>query len=66
MMAKLKPCPFCGGKAYVDVDEGVFAPGVKFYRVRCKNFCVQQMEHFPKKSIAIDGWNTRAKESDNE
>ena len=53
-MTKLKPCPFCGGKA-----ELLIVPGrVASWLVKCKKGCCNQMPHVSDHD-AIEEWNTR-------
>ena len=49
---KLKPCPFCGGEAYIDVYDD------KLY-VRCHG-CESMTALYDDNQEAIDAWNTRA------
>ena len=51
---KLKPCPFCGGEAYIDVyDDKLYA--------RCQG-CESMTALYDDNQEAIDAWNTRADE----
>lgn len=51
---KLKPCPFCGGEAYIDVyDDKLYA--------RC-HACESMTALYDDIQEAIDAWNTRADE----
>jgi len=53
---KLKPCPFCGAKARIDVSGGG-----EGYRVACTRIlgCGAKFEWFDEEEAAIDAWNTR-------
>lgn len=55
MSDKLKPCPFCGGKA-----ELLIVPNGKAeWIIKCKNKCCNQFPH-ESKGDAINAWNRRA------
>lgn len=47
---KLKPCPFCGGKAKTIENN--------YYVVMCKN-CFSETDRYHKQEEAITQWNTR-------
>ena len=54
---KLKPCPFCGGKAYIHdaiCDDGAYL----FTFVQCHT-CKANIEGFSSKEKAIEAWNRR-------
>lgn len=53
--SELKPCPFCGGEA--DVDIGNFG-GMVCY---CKK-CFSQGKQCKTKEEAVKNWNRRAKD----
>ena len=60
----LKPCPFCGGEAKLNVHRfwcertGKFEDGG--YSVQCsENECIAKAKFFSIKTEAIDAWNTR-------
>ena len=59
MQNKLKPCPFCGGKAYKkrnwDFD------GNDIYGIHCEN-CNAQTEYRCSEQEAIEAWNRRVYE----
>ena len=60
-MAELKPCPFCGGRAFVK-NSGVYAAGFA-YRVYCGNEdCkIEPKTHaYFQREQAIEAWNRRA------
>lgn len=53
-MIKLKPCPFCGGEAIVEMDESWYWE----WHTYCPQ-CFTDRGHFNSKYEAIDAWNTR-------
>ena len=58
-MAELKPCPFCGGRAFRYHRKEPFGDS---YRVYCGNedCCVQPQTHaYFKKEQAENAWNRR-------
>lgn len=61
-MIELKPCPFCGGKAELNVDPEAIADteGRRWaYTVSCNRCCaVSGLAYLPEK--AIEAWNRRA------
>lgn len=69
---KLKPCPFCGGKAsymtYI-TERGVFIRSRKYIYFKCKN-CEAQTKAFPEsvhysaEEKAMEAWNKRVGEED--
>ena len=59
-MAELKPCPFCGGKAYLaehDVERANGKPG-KHYTITCDR-CLARVDCADKEVVIIK-WNRRA------
>lgn len=56
-MSELKPCPFCGGKAIVDMDEYCCWD----WHAWCFN-CNCDVGHYATEEEAIEAWNTRAGE----
>lgn len=54
MMADLKPCPFCGGEAIVDMDEDWYWD----WHAWCFN-CNCDIGHYATKKEAIEAWNRR-------
>ena len=54
-MDKLKPCPFCGGKAELVIAK--WNPEIVNY-VRCTKCCTLQGQKETKQE-AIDAWNMR-------
>ena len=60
-MDKLKPCPFCGGKAVVKVvstDGIALMPKVVWHRIGCRD-CGARIEKYDVIE-AIEAWNRRA------
>ena len=57
--SKLKPCPFCGGKAERDYHEQ--PNGIMYKRIYCTNiFCkISQPYGSYRRDEAIKAWNTR-------
>lgn len=53
-MVELKPCPFCGGNAVVDMDESWYWE----YKAYCA-LCGVSMEYFETKKEAVEAWNRR-------
>lgn len=54
-MSELKPCPFCGGEAYIQGGENEDCP----WFIDC-NKCQCEIEYFSvTKQQAIDAWNER-------
>ena len=75
MTKKLKPCPFCGGKAHTDFAPGsnityVGKYGIKvttpfLYRVLCED-CFTQTQAYENREHAVEAWNRRVKEKEDE
>ncbi len=70
---KLKPCPFCGGKALLQIDVRYPKPKCEArqaYEVICPNWdCIireADNKYFLTKKKAIDAWNTRVEVADGE
>ena len=64
MTDKLKPCPFCGGKAMIETCQcaGEETPR---YRVGCAHcWCETDWENFCEEDAA-EKWNRRATDEDN-
>ena len=60
MKEKLKPCPFCGGKAILNAENITAAPvPTTYYRVFCAE-CPCTMGVFMYADEAIEAWNRRA------
>lgn len=58
MTDRLKPCPFCGGKATVEVDT--IGKGAFLYSVVCDELdCVAQRKYYMSREQAVKDWNTR-------
>lgn len=60
MDTKLKPCPFCGGKAKV-YETNLGMDCFSWWNVEC-NDCEASMEGFGSERVAIRVWNTRIEE----
>ena len=74
-MAELKPCPFCGGKPYLETNHRAFinAKTTKVAYVRCRD-CEARTQRFELKAFgrtshsgaanekAIEAWNRRAED----
>ena len=59
-MAELKPCPFCGGEAFVYKRyESVWRNDPTDYTVLCKNCRAGVRHYFQTKGEAIEAWNKR-------
>ena len=58
-MAELKPCPFCGGRAFIDR----FMQPKEEYRIMCTN-CSARFGRYAglNKKEAIEAWNRRAED----
>ena len=56
MDEKLKPCPFCGGKAYIDGERHWWVVVCD----ACKCRLGENNAEFETKEEAIEAWNTRA------
>ena len=55
-MFDLKPCPFCGSKAYM--NSNYIAQNKKQWAVQCK--CGARFFFMDRKYKAIEAWNRRA------
>ena len=59
---KLKPCPFCGGEAEINIDREAVEDTEKrhwAYTVVCKRCCATSgLTYLPEK--ACEAWNRRA------
>ena len=62
-MAELLPCPFCGGKAVLDVHKFYSEQTKDFtdftYGIVCKNCNAQTSQHYLTIGQARGAWNTR-------
>jgi uncharacterized protein (DUF983 family) len=56
-MNELKPCPFCGWGTIVD-------GGFLNHKCTC-NACGASTKGYPTWELAVDAWNRRAKDEDN-
>ena len=57
---KLKPCPFCGGKAELRINVSFY--GENIYGISClTEGCIANTmtENFSRKIDAIEAWNRR-------
>ena len=59
MPTELKPCPFCGGKAFIDI----YMRPKEEYRIRCL-YCPTRFGRYAgfNKKEAIEAWNRRTEE----
>lgn len=55
-MSELKPCPFCGGKAYLAIED-------IFYTAMCED-CNAIVMADKDKELAIGNWNKRASDAE--
>lgn len=62
-MEKLKPCPFCEGKAQIFTDDEMGYLGNNQYLVKCEN-CLCGTGHYGNPGYAIKAWNKRVNEED--
>ena len=59
MNDKLKPCPFCGGKAILSESHTVAGETFELCFVFCESCCAETSLHNTKQD-AIEAWNSRA------
>ncbi len=60
---KLLPCPFCGGKAATDCENGLWTMGcIDADDTGCPASIT--WGHYPRKAQAITAWNTRPAHDD--
>jgi len=59
---KLKPCPFCGGEAKINIHR--FVGLSNSYGVECKECMTQSNQFFGTVKAATEAWNRRANEND--
>lgn len=64
MSEKLKPCPFCGGKAEFVIYWGGFTARRFISVVRCTK-CRANSGEWKQKPKAIKAWNRRATDANN-
>ena len=62
-MAELKPCPFCGGKAWLN-GTIMWSDLSKRFSVFCCECRVETPRTSHTKEEAIEAWNRRAKHED--
>lgn len=65
-MNELKPCPFCGGEAWIDEfqQEHFNRPKLEYvWSIECKE-CAFSSRYHKSKDEAIEKWNTRAKQQE--
>ena len=64
-MDKLKPCPFCGGKAELIIVPGYFKSGLSSsgWLVKCIKGCCNQ-NPYTSDHDAAEAWNRRAELTD--
>ena len=61
MSDKLKPCPFCGGEAHIQMHE--FVGCANTYGVVCLGCGVETRQFYESKSETVKMWNTRTEPS---
>lgn len=61
---KLKPCPFCGGKAAFETMAMFVSPAITVMCRKCEARCkpVGISADYAAKEVAADRWNKRAQE----
>ena len=64
-MAELKPCPFCGGKAFLSAAGWKCKDGKDRYEVRCARCWTRCGVKALPEAQAIEAWNTRNGGADN-
>ena len=61
---KLRPCPFCGGKADWNEQEGekawFYVECLNVFEDKCSVMRIGQTARHPTKTAAIQAWNRRA------
>ena len=59
MNDKLKPCPFCGGKAEMNkIEYEYYGEDVAKYYVECFS-CCSSSDRYLTDRLAVDAWNRR-------
>lgn len=53
---RLKPCPFCGGKAHISTDRDCYIDGERRTEINCGE-CLAYMSG--PRSVVIEHWNRR-------
>lgn len=65
----IKPCPFCGGQAEprpTHINKKTLMPMENsFYRMFCLD-CLVQTDKYEDEQSAVEAWNERVGESDND
>lgn len=61
MIEELKPCPFCGRKAWI-IDTGNYPR--TFYRIVCQSCRTKQGKFYDTEEESIKAWNRRAGEDE--
>lgn len=59
-MAELKPCPFCGGRAWT--NEHTCIKGPTYYTVHCTGCGISDLKHHKSADDATEAWNRRAED----
>lgn len=61
MESKLKPCPFCGGRALIGVHICI-KERKTYYTTHCQKCGVSDLKHHKSEDEAIEAWNRRTKD----
>ena len=64
-MSELKPCPFCGGHAFIKKDEPICIAGhyIETVTIYCHNYECDTEITYDTKDQAINKWNNRPHEN---
>ena len=62
MSEKLKPCPFCGGEAEMQITILYNLKANSLHFIHCGKCWSSTFQYFSKKEEAIKAWNTRVGE----